>query len=260
MGKTSELSQLHHVAGRPEHDIDEAEENEKLNNGGTGADKLLKVLVVGDIATGKTSIIGRYAYGTFLQRYKPTIGVDFAWKPLKWNDGTLIRLQLWDIAGQERFNNMTRVYYKEAVGAVVVFDVNRLPTYESTAKWKSEIDSRVCFPNTDDPIPVILVGNKIDLKENGFGVSKAEMDDFCEENGFVKFFETSAKENTNIEEAIHFLVDKILSKMKTVPPKPTEEEEEDPPIRIRDPDEEEEEEKTPVSTPTQSGTDGGCKC
>jgi GTPase SAR1 family protein len=69
--------------------------------------------------------------------------VDFALKVINWDQNTVVRLQLWDIAGQERFGNMTRVYYREAVGAFVVFDVTRVATFEAVQKWKNDIDSKV---------------------------------------------------------------------------------------------------------------------
>lgn len=103
---------------------------------------LYKVLVVGDIGTGKTSIIKRFVHNIFSTNYKSTIGVDFALKVIRWDEKTEVRLQLWDIAGQERFGNMTRVYYKEAVGAFIVFDVTRVGTFEAVAKWKSDIDQK----------------------------------------------------------------------------------------------------------------------
>eukprot|EP01120_Amphizonella_sp_Union-15-10_P008527 TRINITY_DN307_c0_g1_i2.p1 TRINITY_DN307_c0_g1~~TRINITY_DN307_c0_g1_i2.p1 ORF type:complete len:161 (-),score=19.01 TRINITY_DN307_c0_g1_i2:25-507(-) len=117
-----------------------------------------KILTVGDIATGKTSLIARYAYDTFSQRYRATIGADFVWKPLTVN-GQKVRLQLWDIAGQERFGHMTRVYYKDAVGAMIVYDVTRPNTFDAVVKWKEDIDKKVFFPGTKDPIPVILLCN-----------------------------------------------------------------------------------------------------
>ncbi|KAG0018509.1 rab32, member RAS oncoprotein [Podila clonocystis] len=70
---------------------------------------LYKILVIGDLGTGKTSIIKRYVHNIFSMNYKSTIGVDFALKVIQWSPDTVVRLQLWDIAGQERFGNMTRV-------------------------------------------------------------------------------------------------------------------------------------------------------
>eukprot|EP01124_Arcella_intermedia_P034378 TRINITY_DN8511_c0_g1_i1.p1 TRINITY_DN8511_c0_g1~~TRINITY_DN8511_c0_g1_i1.p1 ORF type:complete len:231 (-),score=30.52 TRINITY_DN8511_c0_g1_i1:56-715(-) len=188
---------------------------------------LYKVLVVGDIGTGKTSIIKRYVHGIFTFHYKSTIGVDFALKVLDWDPKTTVRLQLWDIAGQERFGNMTRVYYKEAVGAFVVFDVTRHSTYEAVKKWKSDIDSKVAIPNSTQPIPVVLLANKIDLVtgKEGWGKSKEEMDKFCEEHGFVAWFETSAKDDTRIEESANALVKNILERVTPIyDPVPTPEE------------------------------------
>lgn len=125
-------------------------------------DHLYKVLVIGDLGTGKTSIIKRYVHQFFSQHYRATIGVDFALKVINWDDNTIIRLQLWDIAGQERYGNMTRVYYKEAVGAFIVFDVTRVQTFESVANWKNDLDSKVQLPD-GSPIPCVLLANKVSL-------------------------------------------------------------------------------------------------
>ncbi|XDV18602.1 hypothetical protein PO909_024260 [Leuciscus waleckii] len=107
-------------------------------------ERLLKVLVIGDLGVGKTSIIKRYVHQIFSQHYRATIGVDFALKVLNWDHRTVIRLQLWDIAGQERYGNMTRVYYREAVGALVVFDMTRASTFQAVLKWKKDLDSKKC--------------------------------------------------------------------------------------------------------------------
>jgi len=171
---------------------------------------LYKVLVVGDIGTGKTSIIKRYVHNIFSMHYKSTIGVDFALKVINWDANSIVRLQLWDIAGQERFGNMTRVYYKEAVGAMVVFDVTRVSTFEAVQKWKNDIDAKVTLPPDDRPIPVVLLANKCDLAKEGFCQDRTKMDKYCEENGFIGWFETSAKDSVGIDEASKFLVSKIL--------------------------------------------------
>eukprot|EP01136_Pigoraptor_vietnamica_P025484 Opistho-1_new@79559 len=141
--------------------------------------------------------------------YRTQIGVDFALKVINLDPETVVRLQLWDIAGQERFGNMTRVYYKEAVGAIIVFDVTRVSTMEAVSKWKMDLDQKVTLPD-GSPLPVILLANKCDLAKEGMVKNSAQMDRFCEERGFVGWFETSAKENINIDKACKFLVQKIL--------------------------------------------------
>ncbi|XP_012533863.1 ras and EF-hand domain-containing protein homolog isoform X2 [Monomorium pharaonis] len=170
---------------------------------------LYKILVIGELGTGKTSIIKRYVHQFFSQHYRATIGVDFALKVLNWDPHTIIRLQLWDIAGQERFGNMTRVYYKEAVGAFIVFDVTRSATLDAVVKWKQDLDSKVQLPD-GSPIPCVLLANKCDQQKEGLVNSPGKMDEYCKEKNFAGWFETSAKENINIEEAARFLVSKIL--------------------------------------------------
>ncbi|KAM5283922.1 ras-related protein Rab-32 [Hipposideros larvatus] len=180
---------------------------------------LFKVLVIGELGVGKTSIIKRYVHQLFSQHYRATIGVDFALKVLNWDSGTLVRLQLWDIAGQERFGNMTRVYYKEAVGAFVVFDLSRGSTFEAVLKWKSDLDSKVHLPD-GGPIPAVLLANKCDQKKDG-GQNPSQMDQFCKEHGFSGWFETSAKDNINIDEAARFLVKNILANHQSFPSEET---------------------------------------
>lgn len=143
---------------------------------------------MGDLGTGKTSIIRRYVHNIFSTNYKSTvsrdtkrclittiiptvyfqIGVDFALKVIQWGPDIIVRLQLWDIAGQERFGNMTRVYYKEALGAFVVYDVTRPPTFEGVTRWKNDIDSKVRLPSSwgGGPIPVVLLANKVSERES----------------------------------------------------------------------------------------------
>ncbi|KAG0181082.1 rab32, member RAS oncoprotein [Apophysomyces sp. BC1021] len=190
-------------------------ENELLREKSEVREYLYKILVVGDLGTGKTSIIRRYVHNIFSSNYKSTIGVDFALKVIQWSPEIIVRLQLWDIAGQERFGNMTRVYYKEALGAFVVYDVTRTQTFEGVTKWKEDIDAKVSLPGAwgGGHIPVVLLANKSDLIAEGHGqpVNVSEMNRFCEDNGFVKWFETSAKDNTNIDEAARDLITAILN-------------------------------------------------
>lgn len=136
--------------------------------------------------------------------------MDFALKMLHWDDNSLVRLQLWDVAGQERFHNLTRVYYKDAFAAVVVFDLTSRASFNDVLKWKTDLDSKVRLPPDDRPIPVILLGNKSDLVEERDTLSDQEMTQYCQDHGFCGYFETSAKTGDGIDKAFMFLVKEIF--------------------------------------------------
>lgn len=184
----------------------------------SGASEYLsKVLVVGEVGVGKTSIIKRYLHNLFSDGWKTTVGVDFGLKVLQYDPQTTINLQLWDIAGQERFSNMTRVYYKDASAAIVVFDVTRVATFQAVKKWKDDIDNKVTLPN-GKRLPVILLANKIDLSPEALSSpeSKDQMEKYCKENGFLCWMDTSAKDDTNVSDAIMKLVHEVVKNIKDV--------------------------------------------
>ncbi|XP_023219779.1 ras-related protein Rab-32-like [Centruroides sculpturatus] len=181
----------------------------------TRREHLYKILVIGELGTGKTSIIKRYVHQFFSHHYRATIGVDFALKVLNWDSNTLIRLQLWDIAGQERFGNMTRVYYKEAVGAFIVFDVTRAATFDAVLKWKTDLDNKVHLHDGSN-VPCVLLANKCDVTKEEQVSNANKMNSFCEDHGFAGWFLTSAKDNINIDEATKFLVTKILNNQHAI--------------------------------------------
>ncbi|XP_028406006.1 ras-related protein Rab-32-like [Dendronephthya gigantea] len=169
-------------------------------------EKIFKVLVLGDVGTGKTSFIRRYVSQKFFINYKATIGSDFAVKVIDWDENCQIKLQLWDIAGQERFTSMTRVYYRDAVAAFVAFDVTRAATFDAVEQWKSDLDSKLFLAN-GQPIPAVLLANKCDQE---YIIKKERIDKLRDDLGFLCSFDTSAKENIGIDEAISFIVTKIL--------------------------------------------------
>ena len=115
----------------------------------------LKVIVVGDPGVGKTSFIHRFTSNVFRQDYRGTVGVDFSTALLDLPGGRArVRLQLWDIAGQERFTWMTRVYYREVIlqsifsdsqsrGCIVMMDLSDRKTVASVERWKEDLDSKV---------------------------------------------------------------------------------------------------------------------
>uniref|UniRef100_A0A3Q3AIQ1 RAB7, member RAS onco family-like 1 n=1 Tax=Gallus gallus TaxID=9031 RepID=A0A3Q3AIQ1_CHICK len=122
-------------------------------------DRMFKVLVVGDATVGKTSLVQRYANDSFNRHYKSTVGVDFALKVVQWSESETVRLQLWDIAGQERFTSMTRLYYREASACVIMFDVTNVSTFSNSQKWKQDLDSKLTLPD-GSPVPCLLLANK----------------------------------------------------------------------------------------------------
>jgi len=130
----------------------------------------IKILVVGDSGVGKTSILNQYCHSKFEQNVAPTIGCDFSYKVLNDYQGRTIRLQLWDIAGQERFHAVSKLYVRGALGCVIVADITSEDSLNSALRWRDVIEE-----NADElagePIPLILIQNKIDLLE---GVGKLE--------------------------------------------------------------------------------------
>lgn len=190
--------------GSPRRSMQKAFSNSEAMNG-----HLFKVLVVGNAGVGKTSIIKRYAHDIFSEQYMSTIGVDFALKVIQMSDAQVIRLQLWDIAGQEQFGSMTRVYYKGAVGAFVVININDNEGVSSIRGWKDDIDDKVRLPNGDS-IPVVLLGNKCDIQ---WEWTSEALDRICEREGFKCWYEVSAKENINIHTACNYLVRQMLQQV-----------------------------------------------
>ncbi|PIK62679.1 putative ras-related protein [Apostichopus japonicus] len=154
-----------------------------------------------------TSIIRRYTEGTFSPNYKLTIGVDFCLKTIDWNENTKVNLQLWDIAGHERFGHMTRVYYKYAIAAIIMFDLSRPATFDSVIKWIDDVNQKVMLAN-EQPIPVLLLANKCDLGD--ISIDDTALNQFCTQQNFLGWFATSAKNDVNVDEAMHFLVENIL--------------------------------------------------
>lgn len=168
---------------------------------------LYKFLVIGNFGVGKTAIIRRFTEGKFSPYYKLTIGVDFASKTIQWSDDVNVSLQLWDIAGHERFGYMTRVYYKYAIAAIIVFDLSRPATFDSVIKWHSDVREKVSLQD-GGPIPIMILANKCDLPD--VSINKDVLNRFCRRHNILGWFYTSAKEDIHINEAMRFLVEHIM--------------------------------------------------
>jgi small GTP-binding protein len=163
-----------------------------MTTGSVNFDYLLKYIIIGDAAVGKSNLLLRYAHGQFKPEYQLTIGVEFGAKNVEIRN-KLYRIQIWDTAGQENFRSITRAYYKNSVCAMVVYDITSLDSFHHVQNWIEDIRNQ--SPKT---VLIILIGNKIDLEEKRV-VSYDEGSEFAIRNGII-FAETSAKTGDGIEE------------------------------------------------------------
>lgn len=171
----------------------------------------IKIIILGDSGVGKTSLLTRYCYSKFDPYITPTIGSDFSPKIIKIGKKTL-RLQLWDIAGQDRFKTVSRLYIKGALGCIIVMDSTNEKTLNGALEWKS-----VVLDCCTHELPIVLLENKFDLLDKNSDVihkRQEKLDLVAKDNGFVKAFMTSAKENINLEEAFSFLCQEIIKMQK----------------------------------------------
>lgn len=165
-------------------------------------DCLFKILIVGDINTGKTSILDQFTNGHFDGSYISTIGIDFNVKILSINESICVKLQVWDTCGQERFRSLTRSYYRDTDAIIIVYDITNRKSFENAKVWMKEIDQYV---NTS--VLPVLVGNKTDLYPKR-AVQFYEGYRLANER-FMEFFETSAKYDNNIETLFQFIATKL---------------------------------------------------
>ena len=175
----------------------------------------LKIIVVGTSGTGKTSFVNKWIKNTFDESYKATIVSEFSFKVVDCKDKSY-KIQLWDLAGMDQNICITKVFAKDSHGCIVVSDITNEKTLEECVKWKNTVDESTKFLDESN-IPSILLRNKVDLLENEDNVDDEEkMKKFCEENKFLKYFKTSAKTGTNIDEAMDFLISHIIDKMENI--------------------------------------------
>ena len=164
---------------------------------------LYKILLLGDSTVGKTCFLLRYVDDSFLDLHMATIGLDYRLKTLILEEQKIVKVQLWDTAGQDKFRAITRNYYKGASGIILIFDVTNIKSYENIKKWINEIKEEI-----SEKVAIVLIGNKIDNMQER-KISKEQGDKLASEIG-VKFFETSAKTGEGINESVFFLVKKIF--------------------------------------------------
>ncbi|XP_023664367.1 ras-related protein Rab-35-like [Paramormyrops kingsleyae] len=168
-------------------------------------DYLFKLLIIGDSGVGKSSLLLRFADNTFSGSYITTIGVDFKIRTVEIN-GEKVKLQIWDTAGQERFRTITSTYYRGTHGVIVVYDVTSAESFVNVKRWLHEINQNC------DNVCRILVGNKND-DPNSKVVETNDAQKFAEQMG-IRLFETSAKENVNVEDMFNCITELVLRARK----------------------------------------------
>ena len=162
---------------------------------------ILKLLTLGNSCVGKSSIVIRYTENKFYSSYLTTIGVDFLRKVITVGNKE-INLQIWDSAGQEKYNSISKQYYNKADGIILVFDLNSRMSFDGMMNWLEEIEV-----STEKGIPIVIVGNKCDLTTREITTDEAY--EFAETKN-IPYFETSAMTGHNINEAINKLVEIAL--------------------------------------------------
>ena len=167
---------------------------------------IFKIVLIGDSNVGKTNILSKYLQNEFNPDSKATVGVDFGSKTININNN-VIKAQIWDTAGTEKYRSITNAYYKGAKGAFVVYDISRKASFNNIDKWLFDLKN-----NGDENINIIIIGNKIDL-ENQREVTTEEGEKKAIINK-ASFIETSAKNGDNIEKAFNLMIENVYENFK----------------------------------------------
>lgn len=171
---------------------------------GKGKDWVFKIVILGDTAVGKTSLIYQYVESKFKEDYKETMGVNILVKTVKIGT-TNVRLLLWDIAGQSKYESSRGKFFEGCIGALMVYDITRYSSFENIELiWLRDFHKYALSEKN-----YILIGNKMDL-EGERGVYKEDAQKFANRIEAIDFIETSAKIGENVNTAFHTLVKHIL--------------------------------------------------
>lgn len=170
-----------------------------------------KFIVIGSSAVGKTAILKRLVEDEFEQALAPTVGVEYSSYLLD-VDSTKVKLQIWDTAGQERFRSISKTYFRNAVGVILVFDLTEQKSFEDVNGWLNDVHQH-CSPDCE----ILLVGNKVDLEDKRI-VTISEAEQFAKHHQ-ISYIETSAQNGHNIKEAFVKTATELVRKgMKSSPP------------------------------------------
>ena len=166
----------------------------------------LKLIVIGDSGVGKTNIIKRYISNTFTIDTKSTVGVEFFTKTFKINDD-ILKLEIWDTAGHERYKAITSAYYRGSSGALIVYDITRIETYNNVDIWIKELNEKV-----EGSLKLLLIGNKSDKKDERKMSIETALHKARQLN--IPLMETSAYDSTNIKKAFETILKEMYKDFK----------------------------------------------
>ncbi|KAI8048385.1 vacuolar biogenesis protein [Syncephalis plumigaleata] len=197
---------------------------------------LLKVIILGDSGVGKTSLMNQYVNKKFSNQYKATIGADFLTKEVMVND-RLVTMQIWDTAGQERFQSLGVAFYRGADCCVLCFDVNNARSFDALDSWRDEFLIQAS-PRDPENFPFVVLGNKVDVEETKRMVSQKRALAWCQAKGNIPYFETSAKEAINVDQAFQNIAANAIQQ--------------EPEVEIDFPD--------PINLHGDTNRDPGCAC
>uniref|UniRef100_H2ZLX3 GTP-binding protein n=1 Tax=Ciona savignyi TaxID=51511 RepID=H2ZLX3_CIOSA len=161
-------------------------------------DQVMKILVIGDTGVGKTQFVNKFARDQFEHDVKPTVGVEYVTKTIVVK-GHVVCLHIWDLAGRDMFRSITNAYYSGAVGALIVYDITKIRTFDNTTYWFENLASRMS-EYIDCPV-TMLVGNKVDLRHQRSVPSEAAIR-VAKQRG-ASFVETSALTGSDVTKALH---------------------------------------------------------
>ena len=161
----------------------------------------LKILILGDCAVGKTSLLLRYTDDNFTESHVSTIGVEYKVKTIEMN-GRSVKLQIWDTSGQERFHSITKNFFRSADGVLFIYDITSKETFTNIKEWLKNAQE------VENSFEKILIGNKCDLTEKR-QVKTEDLEKLGQKMGMTTY-ETSAKDNINVSLVFQKLAELIL--------------------------------------------------
>lgn len=169
----------------------------------------LKIILLGNVAVGKTAIIRRFIEDDYSSEYFCTLGIDFRIKSMIIDDRVAVDLKVWDTCGEEKYRTITRQYYRDAAGILLVFDLNCMDSFEKLKDWMKDI--KLYAPKN---IQIVLLGNKNDLPERE--VNQNMIDKFLKDHKGISYLETSALSGYGVDEAFKTVSINVIKSLEVL--------------------------------------------